>query len=101
MWEPILGGGDLIIPEGVTTLTRNFLGGDSVRHSLTRVVLPDSLQKIEGPAEPYDGIGAFSGCKNLIEVIFPNHKVEVACRMRTCQWTRRIGKYLQNIWLRS
>ena len=34
-------GGDLIIPEGVTTLTRNFLGGDSVRHSLTRVVLPD------------------------------------------------------------
>ena len=41
-------GGVLIIPEGVTTLTRNFLGGDSVRHSLTRVVLPDSLQKIEG-----------------------------------------------------
>ena len=73
-------GGVLIIPEGVTTLTRNFLGGDSVRHSLTRIVLPDSLQKIEGPAEPYDGIGAFSGCKNLIEVIFPNHKVEVACR---------------------
>ena len=73
-------GGVLIIPEGVTTLTRNFLGGDSVWHSLTRVVLPDSLQKIEGPAEPYDGIGAFSGCKNLIEVIFPNHKVEVACR---------------------
>ena len=46
------GGGDLIIPEGVTTLTRNFLGGDSVRHSLTRVVLPDSLRKLKALRSP-------------------------------------------------
>lgn len=76
----------IVIPEGVTEIGKNAFAGDATNHyysALAHVELPDSLVRI--------GAGAFSQCRNLLDLRLPDGLQEIGAKAFFGTAIRRIS----------
>ena len=85
-------GGDVVIPEGVTSIIGGYNRGVFSDHKLTSVTFPESLTSI--------GECAFSGCGGLVRVtISPNVKSIKRDAFKNCKKLKEVHVDSLEIWL--